>query len=60
MAKEHLGLCLGTSPVPVGSNPAGEDYSSEQALSEVEYCLGLTPKGEQSVQGLIDHLSLAF
>ena len=37
-----------------------KDYSSEQARSEVEYYLGLTPKEEQSFQGLIDHLSLAF
>ena len=28
--------------------------------SEVEYYLGLTPKSEQSFQGLIDHLRLAF
>ena len=26
----------------------------------MEYYLGLTPKEEQSFQGLIDHLSLAF
>ena len=31
-----------------------------QARSEVEYYLGLTPEEEQSFQGLIDHLSLAF
>ena len=37
-----------------------KDYTSEQAMSEVEYYLGLTPKEEQSFQGLIDHLSLAF
>ena len=37
-----------------------KDYTSEQARSEVEYYLGLTPKEEQSFQGLIDHLSLAF
>ena len=37
-----------------------EDYTSEQAMSEVEYYLGLTPKEEQSFQGLIDHLRLAF
>ena len=37
-----------------------KDYTSEQARSEVEYYLGLTPKQEQSFQGLIDHLSLAF
>ena len=37
-----------------------KDYNSEQARSEVEYYLGLTPKEEQSFQGLIDHLSLAF
>ena len=37
-----------------------KDYSSEQARSKVEYYLGLTPKEEQSFQGLIDHLSLAF
>ena len=35
-------------------------YTSEQACSEVEYYLALTPKGEQSFQGLIDHLSLTF
>ena len=37
-----------------------KDYTSEQARSEVEYYLGLTPKDEQSFQGLIDHLNLAF
>ena len=37
-----------------------KDYTSEQARGEVEYYLGLTPKEEQSFQGLIDHLSLAF
>ena len=37
-----------------------KDYTSEQARSEVEHYLGLTPKEEQSFQGLIDHLSLAF
>ena len=37
-----------------------KDYTSEQARSEVEFYLGLTPKEEQSSQGLIDHLSLAF
>ena len=37
-----------------------KDYTSEQARSEVEYYLGLTPKEEQSFQGLIEHLSLAF
>ena len=37
-----------------------KDYTSEQARSEVEYYLGLIPKEEQSFQGLIDHLSLAF
>ena len=37
-----------------------KDYTSEQARSEVEYYLGLTPKEEQSFQGVIDHLSLAF
>ena len=37
-----------------------KDYTSEQARSEVEYYLGLTPKQEQSFQGLIDHLSLDF
>ena len=37
-----------------------KDYTSEQARSEVEYYLGLTPKEEQSFQGLINHLSLAF
>ena len=37
-----------------------KDYTSEQARSEVEYYLGFTPKQEQSFQGLIDHLSLAF
>ena len=36
-----------------------KDYTSEQASGKVEYYLGLTPK-EQSFQGLIDHLSLAF
>ena len=33
-----------------------KDYTSEQARSEVEYYLGLTPEEEQSFQGLIDHL----
>ena len=37
-----------------------KDYTSEQARSEVEYYLGLTPEEEQFFQGLIDHLSLAF
>ena len=37
-----------------------KDYTSEQARSEVEYYLGLTPEEEQSFQGLIDHWSLAF
>ena len=37
-----------------------KDYTSEQARSEVEYYLGLTPKQEQSFQGLINHLSLTF
>ena len=37
-----------------------KDYTSEQARSEVEYYLGLTPKDEQSFQGLIDLLSLMF
>ena len=37
-----------------------KDYTSEQARSEVEYYLGLTPEEEQSFQGLIDHLSLTF
>ena len=37
-----------------------KDYTSEQARSEVEYYLGLTPEQEQSFQGLIEHLSLAF
>ena len=37
-----------------------KDYTSEQARSEVEYYLGLTPESEQSFQGLIDHLNLAF
>ena len=30
-----------------------KDYTSEQARSKVEYYLGLTPKEEQSFQGLI-------
>ena len=37
-----------------------KDYTSEQAWSEVEYYLGLTPEEEQSFQGMRDHLSLAF
>ena len=37
-----------------------KDYTSEQARSEVEYYLGLTPNGDQSFQGLIAHLSLTF
>ena len=34
-----------------------KDYTSEHAQLEVEYYLGLTPKSEQSFQGLIDHLT---
>ena len=37
-----------------------KDYTSEQARSDIEYYLGLTPKEQQSFLGLIDHLSLAF
>ena len=37
-----------------------KDYTSEQARSEVEYYLGLTPKEKQSFQRLIDHLSLTL
>ena len=37
-----------------------KDYTSEHALLEVEYYLGLTLKSKQSFQGLIDHLSLTF
>ena len=37
-----------------------KDYTSEHAQLKVEYYLGLTPESEQSFQGLIDHLSLAF
>ena len=37
-----------------------KDYNSKQARSEVEYYLRLTPEEEQSLQGLIDHLHLAF
>ena len=37
-----------------------KDYTSEQAWSEVEFYLCLTPKGEQSLQGLNDHLSFTF
>ena len=37
-----------------------KDYTSEQARNEVEYYLGLTPEQEQTFQGLIDHLNLAF
>ena len=37
-----------------------KDCTSKQARSKVEYYLGLTPEEEQSFQGLIDHLSLAF
>ena len=36
------------------------DYTLEQARSEIEYYLGLTHEDEQSFQGLIDCLSLAF
>ena len=36
------------------------DSTVEHACLEVEYYLGLTPKGEQSFQGLVDHLSLDF
>ena len=37
-----------------------KNYTSKQARSGVEYYLALTPKSEQSFQGLIDHLGLAF
>ena len=37
-----------------------KDYTSEHAQLKVEYYLGMTPKSEQSFQGLVDHLSLAF
>ena len=37
-----------------------KDNTSEHAQLEVEYCVGLTPKSQQSSQGLIDHLSLTF
>ena len=37
-----------------------KDYTLEQARSEVEYHVGLTPKEEQSFQGLVDHLSPVF
>ena len=37
-----------------------KDYISEHAWLEVEYYLGLTPKSEQSFQGLIDYLILTF
>ena len=37
-----------------------KDYISKEARSDVEYYLGPTPEEEQSFQGLIDHLSLAF
>ena len=60
MAEGYLGLHHRMSPVPVGSHQLVKDYTSEQVRSEVEYYLGLTPKEEQSFQGLIDHLSLAF
>ena len=61
MAERYLGLHLRMLPVPVGSNPAGERITPpSKARSEVEYYLGLSPKEEQSFQGLIDHLSLAF
>ena len=36
------------------------DSTVEHACLEVEYYLGLTPKDEQSFQGLVDHLSLDF
>ena len=36
-----------------------KDYTSEHAQLEVENYLGLTPKSDQSFQGLIHHLSLA-
>ena len=35
-----------------------KDYTSKHAWLEMEYYLGSTPKGRQSFQGLIDHLSL--
>ena len=37
-----------------------KDYTLEQTRSEVEYYLGLTPKEEQSFQGLIDPSESSF
>ena len=60
MAEGYLGVYFRMSPVPVEAIQLVKDYTSEQTRSKVEYYLGLTPKDEQSFQGLIDHLSLAF
>ena len=60
MAKGHPGLCLGMCLSQQEAIQLVKDYTSEQARSEVEYYFGLTPESEQSFQGLIDHLSLAF
>ena len=48
------------SPVPQEAIQLVKDYTSKFAQLEVEYYLGLNPKSEQSLQGLIDHLSLTF
>ena len=37
-----------------------KECTFKHAWLEVEYYLGLTPKSEQSFQGLIDHLGLTF
>ena len=37
-----------------------KDNTSEHVQLKVEYYLGMTPKSQQSFQGLIEHLSLAF
>ena len=37
-----------------------KDYTSEHAQFKVEYYLGITTESEQSFQGPIDHLNLAF
>ena len=60
MAKGHLGLCLGSLPVPVGSNPAGERLYLQTSKKWGRILFGLSPPNEQSFKGLIDHLILAF
>ena len=37
-----------------------KDFTAEHARNEVEFCMGLVAKEEQSFEGLIDHLHDAF